>query len=188
MESALGWLGDIFKFIFSLFPHIVIVRKTHAGICWRYGAHERIWDPGLHVYWPLVSEYELYPTVEQTINLQTQTLVTADNCTIAVGGIIQIRIDRVGDILGKVFDPEQTVSDVCMVALRRVITQRTMDELRKESDRLDGELQAAVQAKVAAYGVYVLAAALSDFSPCFVVKLWGDEGAVRHRVEQTMTA
>jgi len=177
MDGALGWLGDFFRFLFSLLPHLIIVRATHAGICWRHGSKPVIWNPGLHVYWPLVSEYELYPTVEQSLDLPTQTLDTADGETIAVSGVVVYEISQIDRILGRVYDPEKTVSDACRLVVKRMVTRATREELQQGYEEFDRNLTEQIQQRVARYGVKVLEAAMSDFSPTYVLKLWGDEKA-----------
>ncbi len=56
MESALGWLGQIFGAILKFFPRIIVIRATHGGVKWKYGKYIRAMGPGVHVYLPLITE------------------------------------------------------------------------------------------------------------------------------------
>ena len=78
MESALGWLQSIFDTILKLFPRLLIVGATHGGVKFVRGSKVVELKPGLHLYWPIVTEIETYCVVRQVIDLPTYTLTTKD--------------------------------------------------------------------------------------------------------------
>jgi regulator of protease activity HflC (stomatin/prohibitin superfamily) len=103
MEGALAWIGQLAEWIGRFFPRWQIVTSTHGGVKFVRGARVVPLAPGMHWFWPLTTELLLYPTARQAVDLRSQTFVTADNKTIAVGGLI---VYEVKDIAR---DPRQHV-------------------------------------------------------------------------------
>lgn len=173
MDGLFGVLGQFFEWFGRLFPRVVIIRATHAGIAFVRGKHKRLWKAGLHVYWPFWTQYLVTPVVRQTLNLTEQTLLTKDHRTIAVNGIVIYEIADVTKILGEVYDADQAISDMCLAAMKSVILNKTLDELATQGETVDKELTAHVRAAVRPFGVRVIQAMLSDLAPCRVIKRWG---------------
>lgn len=171
MEAAFGWLGDLMRAVMSLFPRILIVRKTHAGVKFAMGSRVRVMHPGLHWVFPLLDEYEVVPVERQTANLDGQYLVTLDGRTIAVGGIVVYRVSCVESLLTNTWDYEDTINDFAMAAIKSVVTSHVMGDLLGPG--VDDQLRDRLAASLDHYGVEVIEFTLSDCSPCIVLANWG---------------
>jgi len=185
MESALSWLGDVFRAILKTIPQLILVRSTHAGVRFRNGSNaiemkpgNGIFRTGIHVYWPLVTECEIVPVKRQTTNLQPQYLTTKDQKTIGVRGILVYEVNNVVKLLTECYDYEDTIRDLSLAAVKEVIVQHEFSHLRDNGKAIDKELGRTLRAQLNPYGVKTIRFTLSDFSQCRAIALWGVEGVV----------
>jgi regulator of protease activity HflC (stomatin/prohibitin superfamily) len=159
------WMG-------RLIPRLVIVRTTHCAVAFVHGKNAKLLGPGLHVVWPIVTEWVTYPTVRQSVNLATQTLLTKDSQTVAVGAIIVYAVDRPLELLACSYDADETIRDIAMAAVKSYVVSATLDDLR--SKRMDRRLGRRIAVNLEPFGVKVVRAQMTDLAPCVVVKLWNE--------------
>lgn len=183
METALAWLGQVFEAILSLFPHIKIVRSTHMGVRFRMGrypllmsSNNGIFNSGIHIYWPVVTEIEVVPIKRQTINLPPQYVSTMDDKTVGVSGIVIYEVSDVVKLLTESFDYDDTVRDFALAAIKNSISQMTYDQIKQFPEEFDGVLTDTLSDQLTDYGVSILGVTLTDFSKCRVLALWGAAG------------
>ena len=90
--------------------------------------------PGLRVYWPLVTEVDVIPTARQTHNLPTQALTTSDGKKVVVSGVVVYRIKDIVATMARNWDVSDTLNDISMVAITKIITTHTFEYLLQQSD------------------------------------------------------
>ncbi len=173
MEGALAWISQLVAWIGQFIPRWIIVPPTHGAVKFVKGSRVVKLGCGIHWYWPVMTQFELHPTARQAIDLRTQTIVTADDRVIAVGGLIVCEISDVEAILARTFDPDQTIKDISMGVLHDVLCSKTWADIKAEqqSGALDRELRREVKKQLDDYGVKVLRTTLTDLAPCRVIKL-----------------
>jgi regulator of protease activity HflC (stomatin/prohibitin superfamily) len=135
METALGWLGDVFRFLLSLVPRLLIVRATHRAVKFARGKHARVLLPGLHFYWPLVTEVEIVPVIRQTVDLVPQYLTTADGAPVAVSGIVVYEVDDVLRLLTECFDYDAMIRSFSLAAIKRVVANNDFALFYRPAER-----------------------------------------------------
>ncbi len=178
---ALDWLGDLIHAISLVIPRLVQVRKTHGGVLFRRGKVIPI-GPGMRWYWPIWSEIQQVSTVRQTLNLSYQCLISKDLEQLVVAAIVVYRIDNTLAALTETDNVQDTIHDVAMNALRRVVGSCTFAEIHTNkretgSDKkqsIDAMLRHRLQVDLASYGVAVDRAFLSDIARPLIVRLMGD--------------
>ncbi len=171
METAFAWLGEIMNWIGKWFPRLVIVRSTHAGVRFRHGSKASALNPGLRVYWPLVTEIEVIPTARQTHNLPTQALLTSDGKKVVVSGVVVYAINDVVATIARNWDVSDTLNDISMVAITKIVTTHTLEYLLQHlTDEVQDKLTHETRRRLRRYGVSVYWTALTDFSECVVIK------------------
>lgn len=166
METAFNWINQFFEVLVRFVPHLLIIRSTEAGVLFKRGKIIKPIGPGLHWYWPLVTEYYVTAVVRQTQNLPTQAAVTKDKVPVAVSGIIVYKIKDVVAAFGKTYDFNDTMNDVSMTAILPYICSRTYDELIMEinSGQTRRTLTRSVRQALRKYGVVVSLVGLTDFT------------------------
>jgi len=173
VESALAWIGQLAEFIGQFFPRLRIIRRTHKGVKFVHGKNLKIVEPGLTVFWPLVTDFFEYPSVRQGEELREQTLVTTDNKSIVVGGMLIYEIFDMARHVGETYSPEETVRDLALTVVHDVCCQMSMDQLMNEQRKgtLDTKLRNEAAKALESYGVKPLKLMLTDLSPCRVLRL-----------------
>jgi len=173
MGEAFAWLGQLVEWIGRFFPRWQIVTATHGAVKFVRGAKVVPLAPGMHWFWPLTTDLMLYPTARQAVDLRSQTFVTADDKTIAVGGLIVYEVKDIAAILGQTFDPDETIRDITAAAIHDVCCSKTWDQLREglRSGALDRELRQEAAKGLNSYGVRVLRTTLTDLAPARVLKV-----------------
>jgi len=176
MSGALDWINQFFETIALFVPRRVIVRATHRGIKWKRGRQVLELAPGVHWYWPFLSEVENHPVARQTISLPTQTLFTRDQKRVAVGAVVTYRIRDIVLAIGeRNWDFNETMRDTSQSAVVEVISTLALEELQHGIDNLVIEqLTRRVRRHLRKYGISVLKCSLADFATCQVIKLLSD--------------
>ena len=172
--EALAFLGELFRGLLSIFPRVIIVRATHAGVKWKRGGKVVALDPGWYVYWPLVTEYEQVPVGRQSHTPPKQTLTTSDRASVTVGVVVVYRINDIVQAIGKVnWDVDATVNDVTQAAVVSVIASRTCEEIMRliQAGGLNDQLEVAAERELSQFGVLVHQCKLTDFALCDVNKM-----------------
>ena len=182
METAFGWLGQIFEAILQFIPRLVIVRNTHQAVKWKTRGRVVAIERGRRTwYWPLVTEIETIVIARQTLNLATQCLMTKDQKQVVAGGFIVYHINDVLQAIGeRNWDVESTVGDISMAAIVEEIMQKNLDDLLIQvaagfSGEFNKRLTESCRRQLRQFGVYVDRAGLTDFSICRVYKVLGSD-------------
>jgi len=183
LDAALGWIGEVARFVGSLFPRLLIVQRSHRAVKYVRGSRVRELAPGLHIYWPLVTLVESCAVVRQVLNMPTQLLETEDCVPIAVGGVVEYEIDNAVLFLAECENGYEAISAVASAAIRRVVTEREYEDLGAAG--LDLALTRAARRDLRAYGVRVLRARLSDLAKVRPIHLTG--GLLNQTVTQNHT-
>lgn len=173
--TGLAWLQDLATFLAAWFPRLVIVLASERGVRFRRGAEVSILEPGLHVFWPIVTKVQTVNVARQTLNLSTQTITTQDGDAIIVSGIVVYTIDNVVRYLVENENAASGMDEVTCAAVRDVLLGRTFAEIQEASkgNALDADLRHAARRRLASFGVKVESCRLTDLARTRVLSLQG---------------
>lgn len=173
MDSALAWVGWIAEWLGKWIPRIEIIPTTHKGVKFRRGNEVHALEPGLHIYWPLITEFRVYATARQAVDLRPQVLTLKDGTTVLIGALITYEIDDIEKALARTWDVEESVRDSALSAITEVCLPLSWSELKElaHSNKLNIKLRASARPVLAEYGVKVLKLTLTDLAITFVAKL-----------------
>jgi regulator of protease activity HflC (stomatin/prohibitin superfamily) len=171
MDSALAWIGQVANWFGQFFPRWIILNTTQGAVKFVRGSRPVILGPGIHWYWPAVTEVKEWIIAMQPVDLPTQTIVTSDGKTVAVGGAVIFRIRDIGPLLTDVWDPDKTIRVMASTVIRDVCSEATWDELRASNGALQRELKRAMGRRLRRFGVVVITATINEFGPCRVLKV-----------------
>jgi regulator of protease activity HflC (stomatin/prohibitin superfamily) len=173
MESALAWIGHIASWIGQWIPRWIIVTTTHGAVKFVRGHTVVTCAPGVHWYWPVLTMFLVHPIARQTANLRSQTVMTSDERTIAVGGMIVYEIADIEKIIAHTFDPDETIKDIAVSSVHDVCCQLSWAEIREyqRNGQLDTKLKKEARRDLERYGVRVLKMTLTDLAQCRVLKV-----------------
>lgn len=173
MTGLFGWLSELFTWLGAWIPRLLVLKSSEAGVKYVHGWKPVRLGPGLHVYWPVVTLIERTSVVNQVLDLSEQKLVTADDKTVLVSGLVSYTIVDVMAFLAENENSFQVIDNVATAAIEDVITTTTYDELRTGRKKLRAKLKRACKRELKGYGVAVSSVRLTDFAPARVLCLSG---------------
>lgn len=173
--EAFSWLGQIIEALGRLVPRLLIIRATHGGVRWLFGRYVKALSPGIHVYWPIITDVEVFVVARQTLNLPTQVLMTRDQREIVVGTLVVYRIKDVVLAAGqRNWDIDSTVADIAQAAVVEVIANSELPALQAGvAGDIEKMLTLTTRKRLRQFGVYVHRCAITDLSTCRTLKLIG---------------
>jgi len=182
MDTALGWIGELAKFIGTLFPRLLIVDRRSLGVAFRRGKYPKILLPGLHVYWPFWTRVESWLATWQVTRLAARGLTTSDGETIAVEASIDFRVRA--PMTAFVYNGElhEQIPAAGLGVLARYVAEHTFSEAQDSGNLCD--LQAAMAERLRAYGVEVRSTELTGFARGIVLLHVGQSRAVGALLEE----
>jgi regulator of protease activity HflC (stomatin/prohibitin superfamily) len=129
--------------------------------------------PGLHWWWPAVSNWETYPTSFQTDNLPSQTIETSDGQGVTLGGMISYRVKDVGALLTNCHSPVMAIRTVTLPAIHLVASRMTWDALKEEQRKgtINTKLRNAVRKRLEEFGLDVESVELTDMTKVKALRL-----------------
>lgn len=163
MGDVLGWIGQIFEWILSIFPRIVIVRSTSRAVCFSRGKYPILWKPGLHWYIPLISEYEEHEVVRQTKTLPKQLLTTTDGVIIGINGLVIYTISDILTLFTETSDWSDVIRDHSIEIISNIISNSSSEKLRTQYFELKEEILTELKADLKEYGVEIKRVSFTNF-------------------------
>jgi regulator of protease activity HflC (stomatin/prohibitin superfamily) len=178
VDSALAWLGQIADWVGRFFPRWIILDTTEGAVKFegfllpralrRYKDAMRVTvaGPGIHWYWPATTSFQVYPTAVQTDNLPSQTIATADDITISIGGTVTYTVDDLGKLLTQTHSAVKMIQVLTLASIHEVCCRMTWQQLKGEQKRgtLNTKLRRAVQKPLTEFGVRVSYCMLTDLT------------------------
>jgi regulator of protease activity HflC (stomatin/prohibitin superfamily) len=173
MDSALAWIGHIAEWVGKFIPRWIILNTTEGAIKFVGGTDPVFLGPGIHWWWPAVTEMKPLVLARQSINLAAQTITTIDGKVIAVGGLLIYRITDPVRLVTDTWDPDQTIRDLAATALHDACSRLSWEDLQasKNTGALYKRVRQEMRRRLKPFGVKVLQATFTDFAPTRVIKL-----------------
>ena len=143
MEAALGWLGEIFKYLLSFIPRPLIARTTQGGVKWIKGKKVKEIKPGFGFYWPFTTSYEIIAVVRQGMVIKPKGLATRDLTNVSMGFTMVFRISNVVKALTEVDNIFETIDEAGQTAAPGIVAassdRELVDQMVVESPDSDEE-------------------------------------------------
>jgi hypothetical protein len=157
------WLGKRFV------AWVPFARTSKSWCC------TQVLNPGVHFYWPKLTEIDILPTVRQTENLLEQSLTTSDGISITCSATVIYRVPDINLALCKTWDFSSTIRDIAQLAVVEVITTKTLEETLQgmQEKTLAKELTRRVRANLRGYGVFVMEAFFAEETRATAHRLFG---------------
>jgi len=175
MSSAFGWIADLVNWFARIIPRLYLLKYNYSAIKYVYGKKVKELKPGIHIYWPLVTEIEEFPIARQTQSLEHQVLMTSDMHKIVVTGVIIYEVSDVVAALSENYDINDTISDIAMTSIVNTIRSRTMSQLMIDlTSDVEVEFTNSCRDSLWSYGVKVHRAAFLSCSECLVIRNIGE--------------
>jgi regulator of protease activity HflC (stomatin/prohibitin superfamily) len=170
MEVAMtGTIIFVFLLVLIVVTMFAGVKTVPQGQIWtveRFGAFTRTLSPGLNFVVPYVDRVGHRMNVqEQVVEIPEQSVITRDNATVAVDGIIYYRIMEPGKAAYQVTFLTVALTTLAMTNIRSVIGELELDATLSSRDRINSSLLMILDGATEPWGVKVSRVEIRKIEP-----------------------
>ena len=148
---------------------IVIVQQQERMVIQRFGRYVRVVGPGLRLLIPIVYRGTKVGVWEYTQRVPTQKYITTDNVVVDLDFVIYYQVLPDGDNPRKavldVQNFEVAVVNLAVAELRSIIGNISLADALAERERIQGQLQMALDENTSRWGIKVRNVAINEIDP-----------------------
>ncbi|MFM2480856.1 SPFH domain-containing protein [Celerinatantimonas sp. YJH-8] len=151
--------------IITILRAVRIVPQAQLYVIERLGRFHRVLHGGLHFIVPFVDHVRSsFTTQEQLINLRPQSVITKDNVSITIDGLVYLRVNDAKKATYEITDLRDATAQLAQTTLRAEIGKMELDETLSSREEMNQALQIALDAASASWGAKVTRVEISDIS------------------------
>jgi regulator of protease activity HflC (stomatin/prohibitin superfamily) len=156
VEAVLG-VGVLLVFVLVAFlaTSIKIVQEYERGVIFRLGRCIGAKGPGLFFIIPILDRIIKVNLQILAVPVQPQSVITKDNVTVVVDAVAYFQVVDPTASVVRIRDWYTSSQLVAQTTLRSIVGRHELDQLLAERDRIDAELQVALDAQTEPWGVKV---------------------------------
>lgn len=165
MEFTLFTFVFIGVIFFYLVAGVKIVPQSSVYVIERLGRYNRTLEGGLNFIIPVIDRVRSdYTTQEQVIDIPPQSVITKDNVSITINGLVFIRISNAKLATYEILDLKGAIAQLAQTTLRAEIGKMDLDDTLSSREKLNGALLLALDTASANWGTKVTRVEISDIS------------------------
>ena len=151
---------------------IVVVKQFERLVVLRWGQFVGTKGPGFRFLIPVIYQGRKVDTREQVERVPTQKYITKDNVVIDMDFVLYYKVlsDQAEKSIIGVTDHRMAVRNQAVADLRSIVGTITLAEALAERERIQGQLQAALDENTGRWGVKVQGVAVNEIDPPAGVK------------------
>jgi len=153
---------------------VKIVKQYQQGALFRFGKYEGVLQPGIHLKIPFLDDIDVYTTVQTTLTLPPQSIITQDGKSVVVRAQIKYKVADLSIYAVEVWDATDALSDMTGGIIHNAIRSRTFEQLRTTD--LDAELTRLAKPEAKTWGIALLKVTVTDFSEMRSYRLFTESG------------
>src|ERR1700753_556375 len=164
--AAIIWILLLILVVITLFAGVKTVPQGSVWTVERFGAYTRLLQPGLNFVMPYVDRVGRTLNVqEQVVEIPEQSVITRDNATVAVDGIIYFRVMEPEKAAYQVTNLHLTLTTLAMTNIRAVIGELELDATLSSRERINSSLLVILDGATEPWGVKVSRVEIRKIEP-----------------------
>jgi len=145
------------------------IRTVPQGEVWtveRFGAFTRLLQPGLNLIIPFVDRIGRTLNVQEVVlDIPEQSVITRDNASVAVDGIVYYRVMEPAKAAYAVQNLQQALTALAMTNIRAVIGEMDLDQTLSSRERINSSLLTILDGATEPWGMKVSRVELRKVEP-----------------------
>jgi regulator of protease activity HflC (stomatin/prohibitin superfamily) len=160
------WAFVLVLVIVTIFAGMKSVPQGQIWTVERFGAYVRPLSPGLNFLLPYIDRVGRKLNVqEQVLDIPEQSVITGDNATVAVDGVIYYRVLEAEKAAYQVANLGQALSTLAMTNIRAVIGEMELDAALSSRERINTSLLLILDGATHPWGVKVSRVEIRKIEP-----------------------
>ncbi|MDR2790593.1 MAG: paraslipin [Campylobacteraceae bacterium] len=151
--------------VLVIYKGVVIVPQAEIHMVERLGKFNRSLSGGFHIIIPFFDKVQrILSTKEHIINIPCQPVITRDNVTIQIDGIVFIAVVDPFKTTYNVTHYQTAVSNLALTTLRSEIGSMTLDEILSNREKINSRILIVLDDVGANWGIKVTRIEISDIA------------------------
>ena len=160
------WVLLLVLVVVTVFAGAKTVPQGQMWTVERFGAFTRLLNPGLNFLVPFVDRVGRKLNVqEQVLDIPEQSVITGDNATVTVDGVIYYRVLEADKAAYQVQNLGQALSTLAMTNIRAVIGEMELDAALSSRERINTQLLLILDGATHPWGVKVSRVEIRKIEP-----------------------
>ncbi|MEQ8389685.1 MAG: SPFH domain-containing protein [Thalassospira sp.] len=148
------------------FLSVKIVPQGYEVTVERLGRYLRTLDPGMHILVPIIDRLgQRMSLMERVLDIPSQEVISRDNASVVVDGVVFIRVTNTKDAAYKVERLDYAVQNLAMTNLRSVLGSMELDEMLSNREKISLLLLAVLDEATSDWGVKITRVEIKDVNP-----------------------
>ena len=153
------------------FQTVRVVPQREVFVVERLGKFYKSLEAGFHILIPFIDKVSYKHTLkEQTIDVPSQSCITADNIAVEIDGILYLQVQDAQAASYGIQDYRYATSQLAQTTLRSEIGRIELDRTFEERDTINAQVVQAVDKASNPWGVKVLRYEIKDINPPTTVR------------------
>ena len=155
MIGEFGWFVVAFILIALAMSAFRILREYERGVVFTLGRFWKVKGPGLIFLVPGIQQMVRVDLRTLVMDVPSQDVISRDNVSVKVNAVVYFRVVDPERAIIQVENYLQATSQYAQTTLRAVLGKHELDEMLAERERLNLDIQRALDAQTDAWGIKV---------------------------------
>jgi len=190
MESLISLLAFGGFAIVILTQIFKVLREYERAVVYTLGRYTSTSGPGLIILIPIIQKMVRVDMRTLVHDVPPQDVISKDNVSVKVNAVIYYRVVDANRAINKVEDFMMATSQLAQTTLRSVLGKHDLDEMLKERDKLNSDVQEIIDAQTDAWGIKVSNVEIKhvDLDPSMIRTIGKQAEAERERRAKVISA
>ncbi|MBY4731509.1 slipin family protein [Cupriavidus pauculus] len=155
MAFGFSFGGLIFLLVLLVISAVRILREYERGVVFMLGRFWRVKGPGLVLLIPGVQQMVRVDLRTVVFDVPPQDVISHDNVSVKVNAVVYFRVVDPERAIIEVANFLEATSQLAQTTLRSVLGKHELDEMLAEREKLNLDIQKALDAQTDAWGIKV---------------------------------
>ena len=158
MDQALNLLTSPFLWValvvlYTLKRGIYFVPQNRGYVIYTLGKYDKTLSAGLNFIIPFIQSIAADRNLkEQSLDISSQTAITKDNISLAIDGILFMKVTDAGAATNNITDYKVAVTQLAMTTMRNAIGSMELDDCFQSRDVINSTILSSMTEATAPWG------------------------------------